>query len=66
MGHSQVWLPMMSAVSCIDVPYNCANSSRMNIYVMLRIEAALMACVILESFVFILVNAYIHLEIIGA
>ena len=36
------WLPMMSAAFCTDVPYNRANSSRISVYVILRIEAALM------------------------
>ena len=34
-------VPMMSAASCTDIPYNRANSSRIIVYVMLRIEAAL-------------------------
>ena len=40
-GAQSSWFPMMSAASCTDVPYKRANSSRMSVYVMLRIEAAL-------------------------
>ena len=40
-GAQSSCLPMMSAASCTDVPYKRANSSRMSVYVMLRIEAAL-------------------------